>query len=137
MTPAQVAALRGEIVEICAGTTFLVAGITTFVIAVMRRQRGVRVFLWLGIWSAAYGVQHLFGTDAFLVVMPHWVQVAAPYATTAVTYLMVVFGSLAWLGLVRGVMHRIVLVMIIAALITAALGTAGLSQQESTTDLFG
>jgi phosphoserine phosphatase RsbU/P len=122
MTPAQVASLRPDIVEICAGTAFLVVGLTTFVVALMRRQHGVRVFLWLGIWSAGYGVQHLLGTAAFVGVLPHWMQVAVPYATTTTSYLMVVFGGLAWLDLVRGAMRRIVLAVIVAAIITAVLG---------------
>ncbi len=115
-------ALRGHLVEICSATAFLVAGLTSCAIASIRRRSGVRVFLWLGIWSAAYGVQHLLGVPAVIFASPRWLQVSAPYIQTSITYLLVVVGATAWLDLLVGAMRRVVLAIIILALVTAVLG---------------
>lgn len=48
------AILRGQLTEIIAGTLFVFIGLTVCAMAAIRRRRGVRLFLWLGIWSAMY-----------------------------------------------------------------------------------
>ena len=122
MDAQALSALRAQLIEICAATCFLFAGLITCAIAGLRRRGGERVFLWLGVWSAVYGVQHLLGSSSVVSALPHRLQLWVPYIATAITYLMVVVGAYAWLGLLVGVARRIVTALIVAASITAALG---------------
>jgi len=46
------AMLRGQVADIIFGSIFLFIGLAVCSIAAIRRQRGVRIFVWLGIWSA-------------------------------------------------------------------------------------
>lgn len=94
--------LRGQLLGIVAGTIFLFIGFTSFAIAVVRRRGGARIFVWLGIWSAIYGSLHLTQSSAVVAVAPHWFQISAPYANTALTYMTVVAGSLAFRELSLG-----------------------------------
>jgi hypothetical protein len=71
--------LRAEIVEILFSALFLFIGLTAGVIAGVRRRSGVRAIVWLGIWSAVYGVLRLVGSKALVAGLLSWVQTAAPY----------------------------------------------------------
>jgi phosphoserine phosphatase RsbU/P len=119
----QVAALlRSDLFEICIDTTFLVLGMASCAIAALRRQSGVRVFLWTGLWSAAYGLLHLLGVRAVVLALPPWLQVTAPYVNTVITYGLVVVASCAWLELTVGTMRKVVIAVAVAAAVTAVLG---------------
>jgi sigma-B regulation protein RsbU (phosphoserine phosphatase) len=117
-----VSILRDQLSQICIATAFLITGLTACAIAVLRRRNGVRVFLWLGIWSAGYGVQHLLGAPAVVAALPHWLRIAAPLMQTSTSYLLVVFGSLAWLDLTVGRLRKIVVAITILAALTAVVG---------------
>jgi sigma-B regulation protein RsbU (phosphoserine phosphatase) len=120
---AQVAAiLRGDLLEICVGTAFFVIGLISCGISVLRRRHSARVLLWIGLWSAAYGLLHLMGTRAVQLAVPLWLRAATPYVTTSVVYLTLVFAASAWVELITGVVRRIVIGFALAAAITAALG---------------
>ena len=97
--------IRGQVAEIIVGSIFLFVGLAACCIAAIRRRSGVRIFVWLGIWSAMYGAEHLSQTPIVLEVSPRWLQISAPYASTAMTYLAVVFGSLFFLELSLGKMR--------------------------------
>jgi sigma-B regulation protein RsbU (phosphoserine phosphatase) len=97
--------LRGQVADIIAGSVFLFIGLATCCIAAIRRRSGVRIFVWLGIWSAMYGAEHLGQSPAVVAVSPRWLQISTPYANTAMTYLAVVVGSLSFLELSFGKMR--------------------------------
>jgi sigma-B regulation protein RsbU (phosphoserine phosphatase) len=97
--------LRGQVVDIIVGSVFLFIGLAACCIAAIRRRSGVRIFVWLGIWSAMYGAEHLTQSPIVLEASPHWLQISAPYANTAMTYLVVVFASLSFLELSLGKMR--------------------------------
>jgi len=52
-----------------------------------------------------YGAEHLGQSPIVLEVCPRWLQISAPYANTAMTYLAVVVGSLSFLELSLGKMR--------------------------------
>jgi sigma-B regulation protein RsbU (phosphoserine phosphatase) len=99
------ATLRGQVADIIFGSVFLFIGLAACCIAAIRRRSGVRIFIWLGIWSAMYGAEHLGQSPAIVAVSPRWLQISAPYANTAATYLAVVFASLSFLELSLGKMR--------------------------------
>jgi len=109
---------------ICAGTAFLVVGLAACAIAAVRRRGGVRVFLWLGLWSAIYGIQELLHGTAVVSALPPILQPAVPYVNVAVSYLVIVAASLAWLELSRGSFRRLLQANTVAALLVAVAGIA-------------
>jgi hypothetical protein len=70
------ATLRGQIIEIISGTVFLFLGLAACGIAAMRRRSGVRVFVWLGIWSAMYGALRLMDRLVAVARLPNWLGLA-------------------------------------------------------------
>ncbi len=111
--------LRAEVIDIISGSVFLFIGLAACAIAVLRRRSGVCIFLWLGTWSAMYGAKHLSQTPAFLAVLPPWLQISAPYANTAMTYLIVVVGLLSFSELSLGRMRRLIQVLALMGLAIA------------------
>jgi sigma-B regulation protein RsbU (phosphoserine phosphatase) len=94
-------------------------------IAAMRRRSGVRVLVWLGIWSAMYGVLQLLDPLVAVAHLPHWVRVSAPYADTAIMALILAVATRTWLELSVGKL-RAVLQTIIYASLTVGFSAIGL-----------
>jgi phosphoserine phosphatase RsbU/P len=119
--------LRSEVVGIMSGTIFVFIGLAACAaacaFAVVRRQSGVRLFAWLGIWSAMYGVLLLADAPSVIAALPHRVQSGVPFLTMAIDYLFLVVVSLAWLELSAGKM-RVFLKTVIG--LGLAFGIAGI-----------
>ncbi len=98
----MVALLRGQVTEIVAGSIFVFVGLAACSIAALRRRSGVRIFMWLGIWSAMYGAAQLSQLPAVVAALPRWLQSGAPFANTSMTFLIVVVGSLCFAELSLG-----------------------------------
>jgi sigma-B regulation protein RsbU (phosphoserine phosphatase) len=96
------AMLRGQIVDIAVGSVFLFVGFASGSIAVIRRRARVRIFVWLGLWSAMYGTLRLSESPAVIMASPRALQSGAPYANAAIGYLIVVPALLAFLELTLG-----------------------------------
>jgi phosphoserine phosphatase RsbU/P len=126
MNPADtLATLRAQVIDIIMGTFFLSIGATACAIAAVRWRRGVRILVWWGIWSAIYGLQALDQTPAVIAALPHALKSAVPYASTAIMYLLLVSGLLAWRELTLGKLRVLVELEIFAglAIATAGIGT--------------
>jgi sigma-B regulation protein RsbU (phosphoserine phosphatase) len=91
--------LRDQLAHIVIGTVFLFVGFAACGIAAMRRWSGVRVLVWLGIWSAMYGARPLVDSLTKVGILPQWFQVSVPYTDTVITYLILVVAALAWMEL--------------------------------------
>ncbi len=123
--PDQVlATLRGHVVDIISGTVFVFLGVTACGIAVMRRRSGVRVLVWLGIWSAMYGVLRLGDSLAVVAQLPRWFQVFAHDLDVVIMYLILVVGARAWMELSTGKLLFLLKAIIYAGL---AIGLAGIA----------
>lgn len=66
------------------------------------RRHGVRLFLWLGIWSTMYGTGLLTRCQLVVTALPRWLQICVPYANAVNTYLIVVVAFFAFLQLSVG-----------------------------------
>jgi phosphoserine phosphatase RsbU/P len=126
MTPSDqvLATLRGDIIEVCTGTTFVVVGLVALAVAALRRRSGVSAIAWVGIWSVMYGVLSLVGAALFVSALPHGLQVATPYIRVLVTYLMLVVATMAWLQISRGHYRILLKVITWVALLIAVAGFA-------------
>ena len=117
------AALRGQVVDIISGTVFVFLGLLACGIAAMRRRADAGILVWMGIWSAMYGVLRFGDSLAALTRLPHWSQVTALYLDTGVMYLIFVVATRAWLELSRGKLRVLLTVIIYAGLV---IGSAGI-----------
>ena len=128
------ATLRGQVTDIVLGTVFLSIGAAACAIAAIRWRRGVRILVWWGIFSAMFGLQTLVQTPAILAALPHSLNSAIPYVSTAITYLLLVSALLAWRELSLGKLRVLVQLEILAGLAIAAAGIGTFVLTGSPTD---
>jgi phosphoserine phosphatase RsbU/P len=119
---AALATLRGEVIDIVLGTFFLSVGATACAIAAIRWRRGVRILVWLGIFSGMFGLQKLDQTPSVLTVLPHALKTVTPYVSTAVMYLLLVSALFAWRELSLGKLRLLIQLEIFAGLAIALIG---------------
>lgn len=117
------AILRDQVSTIIGGTIFCFAGIAACAIAAARRLSGVRVLVWLAVWSGMYGAQMLLSSSAVTLNLPPSLQRGVPYADVTCTYLLVVFALLAWMELSRDKLRLVLQALVFAG---AAVGIAGI-----------
>jgi sigma-B regulation protein RsbU (phosphoserine phosphatase) len=115
------ATLRGQLIEIISGTVFVFIGLAACAIAAIRRS-GVRLFLWLGIWSAMYGAGLLTRCPLVVTALPRWLQISVPYANAVNTYLIVVVAFFAFLELSVGGLRWVIGTTIGAGIAVAIAG---------------
>jgi len=114
--------LRGQLAEVISGSIFLFMGLAACCLAAIRRRRGVRLVIWLGIWSAMYGISLLARSPAVVAALPHSLQMGIPYAKIVTTYLTVVVASFAILELSRGRLRLLIEILIFAGVAVALAG---------------
>jgi hypothetical protein len=116
------ALLRDQIVAIISGAVFLFIGLAACALAAVRRGRGARLFVWLGIWSGMYGARLLVESPAVAAALPHWIQIGIPFLSSSVTYLLIPVVSLAWLELSSGKLRRFIRAVVLISLAIAVAG---------------
>lgn len=118
------AMLRNQLVAIMSGAVFLFIGLASCCLAAVRRREGMRIFVWLGIWSGLWGARLLAESAAVVAALPHWVQISVPFLRIAVTYLLLPLASLAWLELSTGKFRHFLRALVFISL---AIGVAGIA----------
>ena len=116
------AMLRGQLADIAFGAVFLFIGLAACSIAAIRRLSGVRLVIWLGIWSAMYGTGLLGRSPAVVAALPLVLQTSVPYVNTLIAYLLSVFAMLAFLELSRGGIRLLTKILILAKVLLAVIG---------------
>ncbi len=119
------AMLRDQLADIILGTVFLFIASQMWgacSIAGIRRQSGIRLFIWLGIWSAIYGIGLLAQSPAVVAALPLSIQRSVPYVTTGIGYLTLVVGLCAFLELSLGVVRLLITILIFAGMAVALAG---------------
>jgi sigma-B regulation protein RsbU (phosphoserine phosphatase) len=114
--------LRGQLTDIVFGAVFLFIGLAACSIAAIRRLSGVRLVIWLGIWSAMYGTGLLGRSPAVVAALPLVLQTSVPYVNTLIAYLLAVFAMLAFLELNRGGIRLLTKILILAEVVIAVVG---------------
>jgi phosphoserine phosphatase RsbU/P len=117
-----VSLLRGELAGIISGTLFLLLGLIALATAAIRRRGGVRILVWLGIWSGMFGVNQLARSKALTAALPHSFQAGIPLLFALIAYLIVVVGTLSFLELSLGRLRSVLLMLIAADLAVAIAG---------------
>jgi hypothetical protein len=114
--------LRGQLADIILGAVFLFIGLAACSIAAIRRRSGVRLFIWLGIWSALYGAGLLAQSPAVVAALPHSIRMSVPYLNIVRSYLTVVVGLSAFLELSLGKVRLLIKILIFAGMAVALAG---------------
>jgi phosphoserine phosphatase RsbU/P len=117
-------AFRLQVADIIVGSVFVFVGLAACGIAAMRHRSHMRILIWLGIWSAIYGVRPLFYSLAAVDLLPRWIEVSLPFISVVTGYLILVVGLLAWRELCLG---KLRLFLEGAALIALVLAFAGIA----------
>jgi phosphoserine phosphatase RsbU/P len=113
-----------QLADVMLGTVFLFVGLVACAFAALRRHGGMRLFVWLGTWSAMYGVRLLTESPAAVAVLPHWFQFIIPSLQTTIIYLLLPVALFAWLELSTGAARVFLRAMIFTA---SAIGAAGIA----------
>jgi phosphoserine phosphatase RsbU/P len=116
------AMLRGQLADIILGAVFLFIGLAACSIAAIRRRSGVRLLMWLGIWSAMYGAALLTQSPAVVAALPHSFQMTVPFVNTVIAYLTVVVALFAFLELSLGKVRLLIEIVIFAGMAVAVAG---------------
>lgn len=117
--------LRGQLADIILGAVFLFIASQMWAacsIAAIRRQSGVGLFIWLGIWSAIYGIGLLTQSPAVVAALPLSIQRSVPFVTTGIAYLTLVVGLCAFLELSLGIVRLLIKILIFAGIAVALAG---------------
>jgi len=115
----------GEVIDLITSTIFVVIGFVALVVAAIRRRAGGwRAVLWLGIWSAIYGVQRLNDSSFLVLLLPHRTQVGVAYSHALATYFVLVAGLLTFRELTLGRLRQIVTLLAGCAIAIGILGFA-------------
>jgi hypothetical protein len=78
---------REQLAVIIFGTVYVFIGLAACAFAAVRRREEVRLFAWLGTWSAMYGTRLLAKSPAAVGVLPQWIQFRVPFVWTVIVYL--------------------------------------------------
>ena len=114
---------REQLAIIMFGTVFLVIGLAACAFAAVRRREEVRLFVWLGTWSAMYGGRLLAESPAVVDTLLQWMQFRVPLVWTVIVYLVVPVATLAWLQLSIG---RVRVFLQAVLFLSASIGAAGI-----------
>ncbi len=114
--------LREQMGNIIMGTAFVLFGLGAATIAVIRRRSGVRILIWLAIWSGMYGVRLLIRFLAITGTPGPLMDYILQFAYVSLNYLIVVFALLAWLELAKGLLKVFLKIMLFTELAIAFAG---------------
>jgi sigma-B regulation protein RsbU (phosphoserine phosphatase) len=123
MTPDAKARFIAEVIYLMTGTIFVVIGFVALVVAAIRRRAsGWRAVLWLGIWSALYGIQRINDCGFLVALLPHGMQVTIAYSHGFATYFVLVAGLSTFSELTVGRLRQVVALLAGCALVIAVAG---------------
>ena len=114
--------LRGQLADIIIGTLFLALGLIAFSIAAVRRRGGVRILVWLALWSAMYGGSMLIHSPAVVRAIPESLQTARVWLITAISYSIIVAAALAFLEITKGKLRCMMWALLFADMAVAVAG---------------
>lgn len=117
-----VSLLRGQLLDILSGAFFVFFAAVAFAIAVIRRRGGVRILVWIGFWSAIYGLNLLLQSPSIQVAFVFWPRPILVLAIVSASYLTLVAAALAFLELTLGIFRRLMQLMLAADVAIAAAG---------------
>src|SRR4051794_20456612 len=114
--------LRGELTDLISASCFLFIGFIALAIAAIRRRGGVRVLVWIGLWSFLFGSNMLAQSAAVSASLPPSLESLRALWVVSCTYLTIVAAALAFLELTLGKLRFFMFMLLSADLLVAIAG---------------
>ena len=111
-----------ELGVLLSGFFFIFLGLTSLAVAVIRRRSGVRILIWIGLWSAMFGFNDLAHSALVRIVWPAATVSLIPNVIALTAYLILPVGTLSFLELSLGKLRRLLQMLIVVDLAVAAAG---------------
>lgn len=114
--------LRTQIGAIVLGTIFVFVGSVACAIAAIRGHSGVRILLWFGLLNLMWGARLFAYAPVAFSGTPQGLQSSLPAIIAILSYVTVIPGLLFFLELSRGILRRLLKILLIAELPVCAAG---------------
>ena len=123
--------LRSQLPDIVAGIFFILTAFVAFAIAGVRRRAGVRLLVWLGVWTGIFGINVLLHTELIRELLsPSWGRAAA-FFSASFSYLVIVAAAFTFLELTAGAARTLTKFLIVADILVAVLGIGAFVESGS------
>jgi phosphoserine phosphatase RsbU/P len=124
MTPEaqSLSVLRGELANLGAAYFFVLIGLIAFAIAAIRRRGGVRILVWIGLWSIIFGSNMLAHSPAITASLSPSLNAVRSFWSGAGSYLTIIAAGLAFLELTLGRLRRLLQLLLVADVLVAVAG---------------
>jgi sigma-B regulation protein RsbU (phosphoserine phosphatase) len=113
---------RLQLGQVIFGTFFTIFGLLTAAIAILRREKGLQILIWLAVWSGIYGIRLLISSSAIQDLLSGPFSNIIPAVDVIISYLVLVAALLTWLYLTRGQLKFYLKSMIIIGSIISIAG---------------
>ncbi|NMB80311.1 MAG: SpoIIE family protein phosphatase, partial [Ignavibacteria bacterium] len=111
-----------EVGEIFFGSFFLLIGIISIGIALIRRGKDFKILVWLALWIGIYGIRLLIDSKLVLLLFPIYLIPYFKFASVSISYIILIFGLLTWVELTQGLIKKYLIWMVYIATAIAAAG---------------
>lgn len=111
-----------EVGEILFGSFFLLIGIISIGIALIRRGKDFKILVWLALWTGIYGIRLLIDSKLVLLLFPIYLIPYFKFASVSISYIILIFGLLTWVELTQGLIKKYLIWMVYIATAIAAAG---------------
>lgn len=118
----QIANPGVELGILVSGLFFIFLGLMSLSVAVIRRGSGVRILIWIGLWSGLFGLNDLAHSSLVTAAVPDALRLAATVIIAFTGYLILPVGTLSFLELSLARLRRVLQVLIAIDLLVAAAG---------------
>ena len=106
--------LRGQVGTIMLGTVFLLVGVIACALSTIRGRRENRILLWFGLLNVLWGIRILAYAPAAFSLLPRSFWASRLDVIAILSYVTVVPGLLFFLEMSRGILRRLLQIMLIA-----------------------
>jgi len=115
--------IRLQLGQIIFGTFFVIIGLFSASIALLRRGKGIQTLIWLAVWSGIYGIRLLISTSVIKNYIFGVFNYIIPSIDVTFSYMILVAALLTWFYLTNDQLRFYLKVMIVMAL---TIGIAGI-----------
>src|SRR5580658_673242 len=116
--------LRDQVVPIMLGTVFLFVGLIAFAISAIRGRGVNRILLWFGLLNIAWGARMLAYAPAAFDMLPRFLWGSRLDLIAILSYVTVIPGLLFFLEMSRGIVRRLLQILLLVELPICAAGVS-------------
>ena len=111
-----------ELGILVSGLFFVFLGLMSLSLACLRQRSGVRILIWIGLWSGMFGVTDLVHANLVTAALPIAARGLVPGINAFTGYLILPVGTLSFLELSLGKLRRGLQLLVALDLVVAAAG---------------